>query len=350
MLEFAFMLRSLCRSPFAFFSVLCVVIACSNESNDFFGDLSEAGTGGAAGSNTSKGGTTSGSGGSSAGRAGSASAGTSASGGSPQNGGSTGASAGASPIAGSSAGGSAPTSGGSGDGAGEGGGPAEPSGGMGGTPDEMGGAGAGGTGGGGAGATGGTNSGGTGAAGTSGSAGSGAAGNAGSGGSGGAPGTVCEDADDCESDEYCAKESCGADTGTCAPRPESCTGEQAVFSPVCGCDWMTYYTACVAAREGVSVRSSGECSGSSRPTCNRDDGGDSCSPQRKGARCYRPRMGCEGTSSSMGVCWVLPDECPEEEKVNTYCGGTSGDAECVGLCEVLDREDAVFRNSPACSD
>jgi hypothetical protein len=185
--------------------------------------------------------------------------------------------------------------------------------------------------------------------GTSGNAGNGATGGGGSSG-GGMPGSVCENNNDCDDDEYCSKATCAADTGTCAPQPQSCTGSEATFNPVCGCDWMTYYTPCVAAREGVSVRSSGECSGSNQATCNRDDGGDSCSPERDGARCYRPRTNCEGTSSSMGVCWVLPDECPDEEKVTTYCGGTSGEAECVGLCEVLDREDAVFRNSAACSD
>jgi hypothetical protein len=223
-------------------------------------------------------------------------------------------------------------------------------GGSAGTPDEPGGAAGEGSSSGGtsAGGSAGTTGGDSGTGGTN-TGGSGGSSGTSSGGSAGNAGKSCEDNGDCDSNEYCQKQSCSAEEGLCKPQPESCTGEDAVFDPVCGCDRITYFTPCVAAREGVNVGTAGECTGSGRPTCNRDDGGESCEPYRQHARCYRPRVGCAGTSSSTGVCWVLPDECPPDEpKTNTYCGGVSGEPSCVGLCEILWDDMAVWRDSDDC--
>jgi hypothetical protein len=113
---------------------------------------------------------------------------------------------------------------------------------------------------------------------------------------------------------------------------------------------MTYYTPCVAAREGVNLAATGECSPNESVTCMRDQGGgDSCRPARQHARCYRPRQNCNGSGSpAQGTCWVLPDECADEPASQRYCGGTSGDAECIGLCEILDREDSFYRDPGSC--
>jgi hypothetical protein len=167
-------------------------------------------------------------------------------------------------------------------------------------------------------------------------------------GTGGVPPQTCGDDGDCADTEYCKKATCNATSGECKTRPDTCVGTDATFVPVCGCDHMTYFSPCVAAREGINVLSDGECTDNQQPTCTRADGGASCDPPRKNARCYRPRVGCGGSSPTEGVCWVLPDECPVEEKVNVYCGGSTGNAECVGLCEILDQDNAVWRDGGSC--
>ena len=97
----------------------------------------------------------------------------------------------------------------------------------------------------------------------------------------------------------------------------------------------------------MNVLTSGECT-SNQPTCTRQEGGDSCSPARKNAICYRPRTSCSGTSASTGVCWVMPDACPDEEKLNVYCGGSTGTRSCLGLCEILSQDLAIWRDGGQC--
>jgi hypothetical protein len=199
---------------------------------------------------------------------------------------------------------------------------------------------------GGAGASSGAGTGGAGAGGAgTGGAGTGGAGN---GGSGGMPPGGCTDDGDCGSTQYCKKASCNAAEGSCAARGPECRGDTAVFQPVCGCDGITYWNTCAIEHEGFNVASMGECTGNNRPTCTRTAGGDSC-PPRDHAHCYRPVEQCGDPSPTMGVCWVLPSECPENEpQTERYCGGTAGSQRCIGLCEVINAENSFRRNSPIC--
>ncbi len=301
---------------------------CSSKENDFFSNKPGAGglgeSGGGAGSSGTGG---SGDNGGIGGSAGDETGGTSATGGSA---GSTGADGGTGASSGNGDGGAGASSG-AGGGSGAGG-----DSGTGGQAGTGGGAGSGGNGG------------------TSGSGGTlgGTSGEAGAGdtGAGGDPGHGCASDADCAGDtEYCNKPSCGATDGQCEPRPTSCTGAEAAFTPVCGCDGMTYYSPCVAAREGVNVTATGECPTDGAAGCTRLEGGASCKPSRSHARCYRPRDNCQGQSSpTTGVCWVLPDECPDEPADQRYCGGTAGNARCLGLCQAIDDENPFYRDAPQC--
>jgi hypothetical protein len=180
--------------------------------------------------------------------------------------------------------------------------------------------------------------------GTGGSAGS----TAGSGNTGGQPGN-CEHDGDCPStSQYCKKTSCDAATGTCTQRATACVGADATFAPVCGCDHMTYYTACVASHQGVNVTTSGEC-GSGAATCSRNAGsGASCDPYRERAACYRTRNACNSLSApDEGVCWVLPETCPDEAEDQLDCN--NGNQLCRGLCDALEQKRPVVRDSIQCN-
>jgi len=328
---------------------LCLWVACASEPTDFFAEPAPT---------AGKGSSTAGSSGAGHGGTGSdqgGGAGTSA--GSGTAGGGSGASGGSAPVGGSSnpGGGNTNVSGSGGDlaqggsaqagtnpdggtsgesGAGETGTGGTTSAGEGGMAGESG-AGTGGTGGG----SGGVGGGGAGMGGSAGST-------AGSGNTGGQPGT-CEDDGDCSSAQYCKKATCDAATGVCTLRATACVGVDATLNPVCGCDHMTYYTACVAAHEGVNVATSGECQ-SGAATCSRTAGsGDSCNPHRDRAACYRTRTTCNSSSSpDEGVCWVLPETCPDEDAAQLDCN--NGEPECVGLCDALERKRPIVRNSSSC--
>ncbi|HWP08485.1 MAG TPA: hypothetical protein VNN72_22235 [Polyangiaceae bacterium] len=330
--------RSVTRLPlfvFASFCGICFAAACSSDTTNYFGTpIPSAGKGaaGTGGSVAAAGGTDGESGGT-----GGSTGGTDAMGGTP--------SAGTTSAGGS--GGTMPNQGGTGNGgsteggmSGEGGAGETNLGGTGGTGGTQQTGGEGGMQGGMAGepggGTGGTSVGGTGGTG------------AGTGGTSGQPG-VCDADGDCASTEYCKKSSCDAAMGTCTERPASCTGNNATLNPVCGCDHMTYYTACVAAHEGINVASSGAC-GSGAATCNRYEGGSSCSPMRARAACYRTRStnSCNsGSPPNDGVCWVLPETCPTEAKLELDCN--NGDTPiCRGLCDALEKNRPLIRNSTQC--
>ena len=67
----------------------------------------------------------------------------------------------------------------------------------------------------------------------------------------------CADNSECGEEEYCHRET-GAcnDRGECMTMPTDCNS---VNDPVCGCDGQTYYNSCIAASEGMSITSTGEC-------------------------------------------------------------------------------------------
>jgi hypothetical protein len=106
-------------------------------------------------------------------------------------------------------------------------------------------------------------------------------------------GPPCWSNDDCPPDQYCEFEPCAIETGFCALRPEACPD---IWDPVCGCDALTYPSACDAALSGMSVDYPGECMVScmENPDCEETH------------YCEYPLGECEGP----GTCEERPDIVP----------------------------------------
>ena len=124
----------------------------------------------------------------------------------------------------------------------------------------------------------------------------------------------------CGTGTFCkfATGSCGTagDVGVCAPVPEVCP---MYFSPVCGCDGMTYGNECEADHAGVSVAHLG--------ACDQACGGIGGFPCATGEFCKLPGGMCNVTDL-MGVCRPVPDACPAIWAPVCGCDGVTYGNEC----------------------
>jgi hypothetical protein len=124
------------------------------------------------------------------------------------------------------------------------------------------------------------------------------------GGGGGEAGTVCSSKDDCPQGFFCEMPSCDAATGLCDLRPPT---DMLDYSPVCGCDGVTYWNDNTRRQAGAALLGAGTCSTTAR-TCS--DGTD-CGVEF--ASCARlVSRGEQCAPSSAGACWLLPPDCPDQ--------------------------------------
>ena len=126
---------------------------------------------------------------------------------------------------------------------------------------------------------------------------------------------------ECIDDQFCNFEpdvDCGGTDrgGVCEDRPEICT---AIFAPVCGCDDITYSSACVAHRAGVSAQREG--AGEPRPGTDPQPEGATCGgivplTCEDGLFCNLEEsaggLGCDGVADSSGVCQDTPMFCTRQ--------------------------------------
>jgi hypothetical protein len=144
-------------------------------------------------------------------------------------------------------------------------------------------------------------------------------------------GPWCSNDEDCPG-AFCAKGSCDAPHGRCqVPRPACDDG----YAPVCGCDGVTYWNDCLRQKNSVSARTMGPCS-ARFVVCEADAGNSPCPAQ---ASCARLETGFSGPCdpNSPGVCWVLPETCPEDAGTPQWnrCTGGAGAPSCTDQCTAI---------------
>jgi hypothetical protein len=123
--------------------------------------------------------------------------------------------------------------------------------------------------------------------------------------------TTCASNADCPHREFCKKTACSDPFGVCSPAPTDSTCLSEPAAETCGCDHITYPSACWAAASGINVFSEGQCVLPAGPCTSQSDcGGDS----------YAKAVFCAPTScgQAAGTCTRIPGAC--EYIMDRVCG------------------------------
>jgi len=168
---------------------------------------------------------------------------------------------------------------------------------------------------------------------------------------------------DCGPQEFCSSMSCGA-TGVCRARPTA--SDDPTFSPVCGCNGMTYWNvehasflgATGFAQNADDISGSGECSRADAVECSRDTdcgAGGRCIIEYDFARGGVPAV-AECSVIIQSKCWFIPLfspalTCPSDvpgESLDLVCPSTNANGTCGTRCEA--RLAGGWAPSPACNN
>jgi hypothetical protein len=146
----------------------------------------------------------------------------------------------------------------------------------------------------------------------------------------------------CNQGEFCQPMACGVATGTCEVVPPLC---DAPYSPVCGCDGVSYFNDCArqSAQVGATV-ASGPC-GLTAASCNEqnkcaesDAGQAVCAVVVTVSPMLAPVLGAGlemlcNVPDGIGFCWVLPTTPPSSNEGTLLRRADPTNPLCFGACQ-----------------
>jgi hypothetical protein len=140
----------------------------------------------------------------------------------------------------------------------------------------------------------------------------------------------------CLAGSYCASPTC--DVGTCQPKSPAVNDS---YGPVCGCDGLTYWNAGYAVSAGTSVRGANPCTRVTLTTQTCELGGQACPA---GTYCGVSAIVTMCSTTTAGICWVVPSPCPIQAGGAASCGNLA----CASVCAAM-MSGSAYYNKAGCN-